>query len=295
MGLNSMTGFARVEGADGNWRWTWELKSVNGRNLELRFRLPPGHDWLEGEARKALQAALSRGSVYANLTASREGQTGELRINQDALAQLLPVMDELKEKAGASAPTVDGILALRGILEVAEAEETEEQRNARGKAILKSLTDGIAALQGARGEEGAKIGAVLSDQVAEIERLASAADRCAAARPDATRERIKTQVDALMDTGKALNEERLYQELAMLAVKADVREEIDRLNAHVAAARELLTASAPVGRKLDFLTQEFNREANTLCSKAGDIDLTRIGLDLKAVIDQMREQVQNLE
>jgi len=295
MGLNSMTGFARAEGADGDWRWTWELKSVNGRNLELRFRLPPGHDWLEGEARKALQAALSRGSVYANLTASREGQTGELRINQDALAQLLPVMDELKEKAGASAPTVDGILALRGILEVAEAEETEEQRNARGKAILKSLTDGIAALQGARGEEGAKIGAVLSDQVAEIERLASAADRCAAARPDATRERIKTQVDALMDTGKALNEERLYQELAMLAVKADVREEIDRLNAHVAAARELLTASAPVGRKLDFLTQEFNREANTLCSKAGDIDLTRIGLDLKAVIDQMREQVQNLE
>jgi len=295
MGLNSMTGFARAEGAEGDWRWAWELKSVNGRNLELRFRLPPGHDWLEGEARKALQAALSRGSVYANLTVAREGHSAELRINQDALAQILPVMNELQQKTGAMAATVDGILGLRGILEVAEPEESEDQRNARGKAILKSLADGIAALQKARGEEGAKIGAVLADQVEKIERLAKEADKCAAARPEAMRERIKTQVEALMDSGKPLNEERLHQELAMLAVKADIREEIDRLNAHVAAARELLGSDEPVGRRLDFLTQEFNREANTLCSKAGDIDLTRIGLDLKAVIDQMREQVQNLE
>lgn len=295
MGLNSMTGFARVEGADGDWRWAWELKSVNGRNLELRFRLPPGHDALEGEARKLLQGSLARGSVYANLTASREGHSTELRINQDALAQILPVMNELQQKTGAMAATVDGILGLRGILEVAEPEESEEQRAARTAAILASLTEGIAALQKARGEEGAKIGDVLSGQVAEIERLAKAADGCAAARPEAMRERIKSQVEALMDTGKALNEERLHQELAMLAVKADIREEIDRLNAHVAAARELLGSNEPVGRRLDFLTQEFNREANTLCSKAGDIDLTRIGLDLKAVIDQMREQVQNLE
>lgn len=295
MGLNSMTGFARVEGTDGDWRWAWELKSVNGRNLELRFRLPPGHDALEGEARKLLQSALARGSVYANLTASREGHSTELRINQDALAQILPVMNELQQKTGAMAATVDGILGLRGILEVAEPEESEESRVARGAAILASLSDGIAALQKARGEEGAKIGDMLAGQVAEIERLATEADKCAAARPEVMRERIKVQVEALMDTGKALNEERLHQELAMLAVKADIREEIDRLNAHVAAARELLGSSEPVGRRLDFLTQEFNREANTLCSKAGDIDLTRIGLDLKAVIDQMREQVQNLE
>ena len=295
MALSSMTGFARVEGAHGDWRWAWELKSVNGRNLELRFRLPPGHDWLEGEARKALQGALARGSVYANLSASREAGASELRVNEDALAQILPVIEELKAKTGAGAPTVDGILSLRGILEVAEPEENEADRTARGAAMLASLADGVAALQAAREEEGAKIGTVVEGQVAEIERLAKGAEASASARPEALRERIKTQVDALLETGKNLSEDRLHQELALLAVKADVREEIDRLNAHVTAARELLASDEPVGRRLDFLAQEFNREANTLCSKAGDIELTRIGLDLKAVIDQLREQVQNLE
>ena len=295
MALSSMTGFARVEGADDQWRWAWEVKSVNGRNLELRFRLPPGNDALEAEARKILQGALSRGSVYANLTASREGHSSELRVNEDALAQLIPVMEALEEKTGAQPATVDGILSLRGILEVAEPEESEDERKARAGAMLVSLREAVAALVESRIEEGTKIGKMLADQVGEIERFAKAADKCAAARPEALRARIKTQVEALMSEGKNLSEERLHQELAMLAVKADVREEIDRLNAHVAAARELLTSDEPVGRRLDFLTQEFNREANTVCSKAGDIELTRIGLDLKAVIDQMREQVQNLE
>jgi len=295
MSLSSMTGFSRTEGASGNWRWTWELKSVNSRNLELRFRLPPGNDGLEGDARKILQGALARGSVYANLNVAREGGTSEMRINEDALGQILPVIEDLKAKTGAGPATVDGILSLRGILEVSEPEEDEGAREARGKAILSSLEEATVALTKARAEEGAKIGEVLTGQIKEIEQLSKAAAKCAAARPESLRERIKTQVEAVLASGKSLSEERLHQELALLAVKADVREEIDRLGAHVAAARELFSSGEPVGRRLDFLAQEFNREANTLCSKAGDIELTRIGLDLKAVIDQMREQVQNVE
>ncbi len=295
MGLSSMTGFARAEGAEGDWRWTWELKSVNGRNLEIRFRLPPGHDWIEGEARQVLQRALARGSVYANLGAAREAGSSELRVNEEALAQILPVLEDLKTKTGVAPATADGILALRGILEVSEPDEDEAARAARGAAMLGSLKEAAAALKAARAAEGAKIGEILGGQIERIEALTKDAGKCAAARPEALRERIKTQAEALLGAGKDLSEERLHQELALLAVKADVREEIDRLNAHVTAARELLGSGEPVGRRLDFLAQEFNREANTLCSKAGDIELTRIGLDLKAVIDQMREQVQNLE
>jgi len=295
MALSSMTGFARQDGAEGEWRWTWELKSVNSRNLELRFRLPPGHDWLEGAARKTLQGALTRGSVYANLNLRREGASAQLQVNEEALARILPVIEDLKSRTGAAPASVDGILSLRGILEVSEPEEDEGERAARGKAILASLDEAVAALKTARAEEGAKIGEVLADQIGTIERLSNAAAGCAAARPDALRKRIKEQADALLESNKGLSEERLHQEMALLAVKADVREEIDRLAAHVAAARELLASGEPVGRRLDFLAQEFNREANTVCSKAGDIELTRIGLDLKAVIDQMREQVQNLE
>ncbi len=295
MTLSSMTGFARADGSQGAWRWSWELKSVNGRNLEIRLRFPPGHDRLEGPARKALQARVKRGSIYAALTTSREAGTSELRINDAALTQVLGIMNDLKTRTDATPPTLDGILALRGILETGEPEETEEDREARGAAILASFDQAIDGLVVARDEEGLAIGAVVADQVAEIARLSVAADKCAAVRPEALRTRIKDQVEAIMGAGRGLSEERLHQELALLATKADVREEIDRLKAHVTAAKELLTSADPVGRKLDFLAQEFNREANTLCSKAGDIELTQLGLELKAVIDQLREQVQNLE
>lgn len=295
MSLSSMTGFARAEGGADGWTWAWELKSVNGRNLELRLRLPQGYDALEGEARKRLQAVLKRGSVYGVLTVSREAGAAGLRINEEALAQILSIMDNVKARTDVQPPTLDGLLSLRGVLENAETEEDEGERAARGKAILKTLDDAIAALLTARTEEGAKLQKVMTAQVAEIETLAKAAETSAAARPEAVKKRITEQVEAIMDSGKSFNEDRLHQELALLATKMDVREEIDRLGAHVTAARDLLDSEGPVGRKFDFLAQEFNREANTLCSKAGDIDLTRIGLDLKAVIDQLREQVQNLE
>jgi len=295
MALISMTGFARAEGGSDGWQWSWELKSVNGRNLEVRLRLPQGHDRLEGEARKCIQAGLTRGSVYGVLAASRESGGAEIRINEDALSQILAAAEQLKTRADVTPPSVDGLLALRGVLEVSEPGEDEATRNARGAAMLETLAVALKGLIVARAEEGASLHAVLSDQIAEIERLSEAAKDCAATRPEALRKRMTEQVEVLMGSGKPLSEDRLHQELALLVIKMDVREEIDRLSAHVQAARALLDANEPVGRKFDFLAQEFNREANTICSKAGDIELTQIGLDLKAVIDQLREQVQNVE
>ncbi len=295
MALNSMTGFARAEGGAVGWQWSWELKSVNGRNLELRLRLPQGHDALEGDVRKRIQAKLTRGSVYGVLAVSRDAATSEVRINEDALNQVLKAVEELKARTEIAPPTADGLLGLRGVLEVSEPVEEESAREAREIAMLGTLDEALEALVAARADEGAKLHDVMSGQVAEIGRLSNAAEACAAARPGALKTRITEQVEALMASGKSFDETRLHQELALMATKMDVREEIDRLSAHVTAAQELLAASAPVGRKFDFLTQEFNREANTICSKAGDIELTQIGLDLKAVIDQLREQVQNVE
>jgi len=295
MSLASMTGFARTEGHQGAWHWSWELKSVNGKNLELRLRLPQGHDWLEGDARKIVQSYLKRGSVYGVLALTRDTGSAQLQVNEDALNQVIGALKSLDGKIEAAAPRLDGILSMRGVLEMAETEETSEEKEARGKAILASLDDAMKGLVMARGDEGAKIETLITDQVVQIEKLTAAADKCAATRPEAIRQRMKTQIEEIMGAAKGLSEERLHQELALLATKADVREEIDRLGAHVTAARDLLAANGPVGRKFDFLAQEFNREANTVCSKSGDIELTQIGLELKAVIDQLREQIQNLE
>jgi len=299
MSLASMTGFARAEGnletGGGAWRWSWELKSVNGKNLELRLRLPNGHDWLEGDARKLVQSHIKRGSVYGLLTLTRESGATELRVNEEALAQVVAALKLIGGKTDAAAPRLDGILGMRGVLESAESEETPEEKKARGAAILKTLDQAMKGLVKARQEEGAKIEAMIVDQVGQVEKLSAEADKCASARPEAIRIRMKEQIEEIMGMGKGLSEERLHQELAILATKSDVREEIDRLGAHVSAARDLLTTTGPVGRKFDFLAQEFNREANTVCSKSGDIELTQIGLEMKSVIDQLREQIQNLE
>ncbi len=295
MALNSMTGFARAEGEAEGWQWSWELKSVNGRNLEVRLRLPQGMDWAENEARKRIQARLGRGSVYGVLAANRSAGNSQIRINDVALDQILAAAEQLKARMDVAPPTVDGLLSLRGVLEVSEPDDDDATREVRAAAMLATLDQALDGLLVARAEEGTSLHAVLAGQVGEIERLATAAESCAAIRPDALKQRIAEQVEALMASGKVLSEDRLHQELALLATKMDVREEIDRLSAHVKAARALLDAGEPVGRKFDFLAQEFNREANTICSKAGDIELTQIGLDLKAVIDQLREQVQNVE
>lgn len=296
MPLNSMTGFARVEGASGAARWHWELRSVNGKGLDARFRLPFGLDRLDARLRAELARQLRRGNCQITLTMDRGAEASPLRINRDALHTVVEAVAELRRTMETSPPRPEGILALKGVLENAEdVEETEEERAALDEALVASFTEAVSALARARAEEGAKLETVLSGQIDLVEKLTASAASSPAASPEALKARLAAQVSELLGASPALPEDRLVQEAAILATKADIREELDRLAAHVAQARELLASDEPVGRRFDFLTQEFNREANTLCSKAADVSLTRIGLELKAVIDQFREQIQNVE
>ena len=294
MTISSMTGFARVSGAHEAWTWVWEMRSVNGRGLEMRFRLPPGNDGIEPELRKAVSEHFTRGSINSNLSLAKSSGAAALRINPGALEEALKMIGHVRSRIDCEKPRAEGVLALRGVIEHEEAVEDEEAREAFAAALVASFRQALSALKDARNAEGAALSAVIAGQVASIEGFAREARASAGAAPDAIRARIAGQLADLL-AGTGVPEDRLAQEAALLAIKADVREELDRLDAHVAAARELLAASEPVGRRFDFLTQEFNREANTLCSKAPDMALKRIGLDLKTVIDQMREQVQNIE
>jgi uncharacterized protein (TIGR00255 family) len=298
MTVASMTGYARADGADAQTSWVWEAKSVNGRSLELRLRLAPGHDALEPYVREAAAKRMKRGNVQLSLTVTRTVEQPQVRVNSTLLGQLMAVAEEWQGKYPKVAPArLDGLLGLRGVLEPVEAEEgdVEAVRQAREAAMKATLDVALDQLAAMRLSEGRRIVAVLTSQLDEIAQLADRAGACAVLRPEAVRERLRTQVAAVLEAAPGLDEARVAQEVALIAVKADVREELDRLRAHVAAARELLGGGGAVGRKLDFLAQEFNREANTLCSKSSDVELTRVGLDLKAVIDQFREQVQNIE
>jgi uncharacterized protein (TIGR00255 family) len=294
MTISSMTGFARVEGAYEAWRWVWEVRSVNGRGLETRFRLPPGHDGAEPALRKAVGDAFTRGSINATLNLSRAAGLSALRINEAALDEALRMIEQVRMRLDCEKPRAEGVLGLRGVIEIEDGGEDEEARAALAAAIVDSFRAALNALKKARAAEGKALAAVVAAQVDEIARLAGEARCSAGAAPEAIRARIAAQL-ADMLSGNGFPEERLAQEAALLAIKADVREELDRLDAHVEAARALLSSGDPVGRRLDFLMQEFNREANTLCSKVSDMALKRLGLDLKTVIDQMREQVQNIE
>jgi uncharacterized protein (TIGR00255 family) len=295
--LASMTGFARDRGEGCGIAWVWEVKSVNGRGLDLRFRLPPGWDAIEPALKEAAQAVLRRGSVTAALTVSREAAASGPSLDRDALAAALKLVAEVQAMLPASpAPPATAILAMPGVLKsAAEAEEDEAVVAARESAVAAGFTRALAALDSARRAEGARIGAVLAARLAEIEALVLEAERDAATQPAAIRDRLAASLRALAGETPALTEERIAAEAALLAARADVREELDRLSAHFAAARALLAEAAPVGRRLDFLTQELNREANTLCAKAASVSLTATGLALKAAIEQFREQVQNLE
>ncbi|MCR6630814.1 MAG: YicC family protein [Magnetospirillum sp.] len=298
MSVASMTGYARAEGRDSQVSWVWEAKSVNGRGLEIRCRLPSGHDALEVAAREAAGRKLKRGNLQVSLNVARIAEAPAVRVNHDLLNQLLTLVDGIGPSHQNIAPARwDGILSIKGVLEPMEAEDVDAEavRTAREAAMKTTLEEALDQLAQMRLSEGGRIQAVLLGQLDEIATLAERAGACAALRPEAVRERLRHQVAAVLEAAPSLPEERIAQEVALLAVKADVREELDRLRAHVAAARELIGAGGPVGRKLDFLSQEFNREANTLCSKSSDVELTRVGLDLKAVIDQFREQVQNIE
>jgi uncharacterized protein (TIGR00255 family) len=291
-----MTGFARAEGGDVGLRWTWEVKSVNGRNLDIRVRVPGGFEALEPGVRAAVPEHLKRGNVSVGLVLTRGQQPARARINKDLLEQVIVLAEEVQQRLKSEPPRPDGLLAVRGVVEPAEEEELpEEQREARTGKMAADFAKALAALAQMRRDEGARLAAIVGQQLDDIERLCAAASASAAAQPAALQARLRQQVEMLLGTMPPMPEERLAQELALLITKADVREELDRLGVHIAAARKLLKDGGAVGRKFDFLCQEFNREANTLCSKSVDSELTAIGLDLKAAIDQMREQVQNIE
>ena len=293
--LASMTGYARAQGGVPGISFSVEIKSVNGRGLDMRMRLTPGHDALEPEIRRRVGKALSRGSVSVTLNVEREGEEGRVVINHAALDAVLGALREIASRVDAEKPTLDGILGLKGVLEQHEAPLDADAEERLHTAIYDAVERALAELRNARQSEGRALKDILSRQVDEIARLRDLAEAHPGRGRDVILARLKEQIADLMAASPSLGEDRLMQEALLLATKADIREELDRLTAHVASARSLLGEGGPVGRKLDFLSQEFNREANTLCSKSNAVELTAIGLDLKAVIDQFREQVQNLE
>jgi uncharacterized protein (TIGR00255 family) len=295
MSLASMTGFARAHGEAGGYAWVWEIKSVNGKGLDLRLRLPPGWDAIETAVRAAAAKSLARGAVTASLDVKRESANAAVRINEPVLAAMLEKMREIARNANAQPPTLDSILTMKGVVEVVDADVDEEERRRAEDAVIAGFGQALAALVSARRQEGEALRQILAARIGEISSLVTAAEAAPARRPDAIRARLAEQIAALLETGASFDAERLHQEAVLLAAKADIREEIDRLQAHIAAANGLLGSGGAVGRRLDFLAQEFNRESNTLCAKANDASLSAIGLELKAVVDQFREQVQNLE
>ncbi|HZB90836.1 MAG TPA: YicC/YloC family endoribonuclease [Stellaceae bacterium] len=295
MTVSSMTGFARADGHEDGVSWVWEVKSVNSKSLDLRIRLPQGFEALELPLRGVLAQRLKRGAVSITLTLTKAAGLGGLRINREALAQVVALAQELVAEGKAVTPRADGLLALRGVLESGEDAEDEAVRERRQAALVESFERALAGLAAMRIAEGERLIPAIEARLAEIARLVAQAEDSAAAQPEALKARITELVAQLLGASPSLPTDRLAQEAALLVAKADVREELDRLSAHIIAAQELLAEGGAIGRRFDFLCQEFNREANTLCSKAAEMALTRVGLDLKASIEQLREQVQNLE
>lgn len=295
MPLSSMTGFARAHGSHGVWRWHWEIKSVNSRGLDLRVRLPEGFESLEQPTRMLATERFARGGVTATLTVDSEASKGAIRINQEALNQILTALRTLQGSVQADPPRLDGILALRGVIDVQPNEVGQVELAARDAAVLSSLTQALDGLATARREEGSRLSTFLANQTARLADLVEQSAKLASSQPEMLQNRLKNALDLLAANTTGYSPDRIAQEVALLLVRADVREEIDRLKSHLAQANELLASKGAQGRRLDFLSQELNREANTLCSKSSDIQLTRIGLELKTIIDQFREQVQNVE
>lgn len=295
MALSSMTGFARSHGSSGPYTFEWELKSINAKGFDFRMRLPPGWDDIEPLVRKRASDTLSRGTVYANLTIKRVIAASAVRVNEDVLASILKVAGDLSAKTGAAAPTVDGLLGIKGVIEVVEPESDEAEDQAARAAVVASFAEGLKDLVDMRRREGATLGQILGLRLGEIEQLAARADAAPGRKPEAVRARLAEQIEALLETSDRFDPDRLSQEAIMIAAKADIREELDRIASHVAQARELIGKGGAIGRRLDFLAQEFNREVNTTCSKANDLELTNTGLEMKNVVEQFREQVQNLE
>jgi uncharacterized protein (TIGR00255 family) len=295
--VNSMTGFARTSGSFASYSWQWEAKSVNGKGLEIRCRMPAGFDQLEDKVRKLLKSKFQRGSM--NIQLQFEAVVGEqpYRVNTVFLEELLTISEQYSKDGRAELPRMDGMLGLRGVIEQNEATEDHSKNADLQAALHDSALEVFSLLASARAEEGGRLSPILIEQLDEIEALVAQAKEQILTGPDNARQRLKTQLERILGETKIVDEGRLEQELALLATKADISEELDRLTSHIESSREILNGSSEhgMGRRLDFICQEFNREANTLCSKANDKALTQTGLDLKAVIDRLREQVQNIE
>jgi uncharacterized protein (TIGR00255 family) len=296
MSISSMTGFARADGAADGLTWAWEVRSVNGRGLDVRLRLPPGLEAIEGAVRDAAAKRFSRGNISINLALDKQSANGSLRLNEQVLADVIRAADRAVELTGGARPDTAALLSFKGVLEPSDAARDEpEQRAARERALLAGCELALDKLTEARRAEGARLKSVIEDQVADIAALAATVRASPSRTKDAIRARLSDLIGRLTSTSEAFDADRLHQEALLIATRIDVEEELVRLDSHVVAAREILAESGAVGRKLDFLAQEFNREANTLCSKANAVDVTRSGMTLKTVIDQLREQVQNVE
>jgi len=295
MALSSMTGFARSHGVSGAYAWAWELKSVNAKGLDVRLRLPPGWDAVEVPVRSRAAEVLARGSVYGTLTVERQGVAPIVRVNEPVLNAVLATLKDLSGKVDAEPPRLDGILTLKGVIEVIDNDEKEDDRRAAEQAVIAGFHRTVGELAAMRRREGVALGQVLTQRLQEIGALTARAEAAPGRRPEAIKARIAEQVATLLDASARFDPDRLHQEAILIASKADIREELDRLASHVTQAERLIADGGAVGRRLDFLSQELNREANTLCSKSNDVALTNIGLELKSVVEQFREQVQNLE
>ena len=296
MTISSMTGFARVDGTADGLAWTWEARSVNGRGLDVRLRLPPGYEALEVPVREAVAKRLARGNVSLTLTLEKQQTNGSVRLNELVLADVIRAAERVSALSGATKPDAAQLLMIKGVLETADQmPESADVRSEREKALLKSLESTVDQLADARRAEGTRLQDIIVGQLAQIERLAADVRASPSRTPEAIVARLKEAITRLFETASPLDGDRLHQEAMLIATRADVEEELQRLSAHVSGARDILGETGAVGRKLDFLAQEFNREANTLCSKANAVDVTRLGLQLKTIIDQFREQVQNVE
>jgi uncharacterized protein (TIGR00255 family) len=295
MALSSMTGFARSHGTSGPYAFEWELKSVNAKGFDLRMRLPPGWDELEAVARKRAAEVLSRGTIYANLTVKRANALSTVKVNQDVLASVVKIAGELAGRIDAVAPSIDGLLAIKGVIEVVEPESDDAEDKAARAAAAATFDQALSELIEMRRREGVALGQILRQRMDEIEVLMKKAEAAPGRRPEAIRVRLAEQIAALLDVSDRFDPDRLSQEAVMISAKADIREELDRISSHIAQAREMIGKGGAIGRRLDFLAQEFNREVNTCCSKSNDLELTNTGLEMKNVVEQFREQVQNLE
>lgn len=295
MTIKSMTGFARSSGAFEGFLWTWEIKSVNGKGLEVRVRVPNFIDGLDLKAKKMMSKHLTRGSINVSLTLEREIRSETVEVNENVLGQLIEISTKLAGNSKLSPATIDGLLGVRGVLEISETKLSDEAIIELEKVLLKDFETTIENLITARGDEGKHLDTMLKGHLSDLGALVNQSEKAEGTQPSQLKARLQEKIEEMLGDDKKVNEDRLEQEVALLASKADIREEVNRLNAHISGALDLMNSGEAVGRRLDFLSQELNREANTLCSKSADLELTKIGLDMKAAIEQFREQVQNVE